>query len=219
MAQLGLQPATCQEHSREGKNDITIRGCRDETFQNALAPVRSLSAGVGGMGDRTEVFIRTYHDHDVLIEKISDQRQINIDLCDSANESHASTGDPYRRVSAGLCSWLRVAGRPVAALRDRSDLVFLCSAVLGVNVRICRGQGVDTHRYGAGSKIHDVSAEALCAGFHKPSPRERALLPRSARSVEIIEPPTGSPPGMRYGSEAAGGVQEGAREPAQLQAG
>jgi hypothetical protein len=28
--------------------------------------------------------------------------------------------------------------------------------------------------------------------------RKRALLPHSARSVEIIEPPTGSPTGMRY---------------------
>ena len=44
------------------------------------------------------------------------------------------------------------------------------------------------------------------------------LMPHSARSVEIIEPPAGCPTGMRYESEAAGGVREGAREPAQLQA-
>jgi hypothetical protein len=49
--------------------------------------------------------------------------------------------------------------------------------------------------------------------------RERPHLPHSARSVEIIEPSAGSRAGTRYESEAAGGVKEGAREPAQLQAG
>ena len=44
-------------------------------------------------------------------------------------------------------------------------------------------------------------------------------MPHSARSVESIEPPAGSPTGMRCESQAAGGVQEGALEPAQLQAG
>ena len=51
-----------------------------------------------------------------------------------------------------------------------------------------------------------VSAEAHCAHFHKPLPRKRAA---------------GGPPhgDACYESEAAGGVKEGAQEPAQLQAG
>jgi hypothetical protein len=48
---------------------------------------------------------------------------------------------------------------------------------------------------------------------------EYTLLPHSARSVELIEP-LRQPCGYgRYESEAAGGVQEGAEEPARLQAG
>ena len=44
-------------------------------------------------------------------------------------------------------------------------------------------------------------------------------MPHIACSAELIEP-TGSPTRTgRYESEAAGGVKEGAREPAQLQAG
>jgi len=47
------------------------------------------------------------------------------------------------------------------------------------------------------------------------------LMPHSARSAELTEPPVGSrPTGTgRNESEAAGGVKEGAGEPAQLQGG
>jgi hypothetical protein len=48
---------------------------------------------------------------------------------------------------------------------------------------------------------------------------ERTLLPHSARSVELIEPLRQLCGYGRYESEAAGGVQEGAEEPARLQAG
>jgi hypothetical protein len=33
-----------------------------------------------------------------------------------------------------------------------------------------------TSRYGAGSRVHGVSAEAPCAEFHKPLPQKRALM-------------------------------------------
>ena len=45
-------------------------------------------------------------------------------------------------------------------------------------------------------------------------------MPHSARSAELTEPSAGSPAGRaRSGSQMAGGVPEGAQEPARLQAG
>ena len=49
--------------------------------------------------------------------------------------------------------------------------------------------------------------------------RKHPQLPHSARSVELIEPLRQLCGYGRYESEAAGGVQEGAEEPARLQAG
>lgn len=54
---------------------------------------------------------------------------------------------------------------------------------------------------------------AVVGSLHETHP----LLPHSARSVDH-RAAGGQPWGMRFKSEAAGGVKEGAREPAQLQA-
>jgi hypothetical protein len=46
---------------------------------------------------------------------------------------------------------------------------------------MCRGHNIWPDRYAPGSPTHNVSAEALCAEFHKSSPRKRARLPRIGR--------------------------------------
>ena len=47
----------------------------------------------------------------------------------------------------------------------------------------CRRQGLDLDRYRADGHVHDVSAEAPCAEFHKPLPRKRALMSLNASRI------------------------------------
>jgi hypothetical protein len=66
---------------------------------------------------------------------------------------------------------------------------------------------------------HEALEPQACIFMRYRRYRERPLLPHSARSVELIEPLRQLCGYGRYESEAAGGVQEGAEEPARLQAG
>jgi len=48
-----------------------------------------------------------------------------------------------------------------------------------------RRQGVDQDRYAARSQVHDASAEALCAEFHKPLPRKRPYMTLTGRAHAV----------------------------------
>jgi hypothetical protein len=50
----------------------------------------------------------------------------------------------------------------------------------------------------AGPVTEPTNGQPTWIFIHRQHERGRPLLPHSARSVEIIEPPTGSPTGMRY---------------------
>jgi hypothetical protein len=52
-------------------------------------------------------------------------------------------------------------------------------------VLICRGQGIGLVATLLGYHVHDVSAEAPCAGFHKPPPRKRPHMPRSGANPKV----------------------------------
>lgn len=59
----------------------------------------------------------------------------------------------------------------------------------GLNVRSCRGQGTGPGSPCPGRHIRNVSAEALCAEIHKPSPRKPALMPRWAPAGQSAAAP------------------------------
>jgi hypothetical protein len=71
-----------------------------------------------------------------------------------------------------------------------------------------RCQALPSPRYGAGSPVRDVSAHALCAGFHKPftraraAPRDRARTRRRLRLARI-------PGDVLLGSEGPARLSEG----------
>ena len=60
---------------------------------------------------------------------------------------------------------------PIARL-----LAWLCMPTGRQNIRICRGQRAGPDRHTPGCHVGAVSAEALCARFHKPLPRKRASV-------------------------------------------
>jgi len=67
------------------------------------------------------------------------------------------------------------------------------SATREITAATCALSQEDSRAVGNGGR------RPVCMFMRWPPPgRERTLLPHSARSVEIIEPPTGSPTGMRY---------------------
>ncbi len=76
--------------------------------------------------------------------------------------------------------------RPGMAYWMIACAVYLYIVTLGVNVRICRGQNRRPGRHTPGRHFGDVSAEALCAGFHKPFPRKRAPCSTPARERAVM---------------------------------